>query len=303
MTPFTLIVPASTSNLGPGFDTLGLALRLFLSVGVSEPDSGKATLVLTGEGAQEVPRSEENLLVRAYHRACGEFGVPPRPLALRVHNEIPLQRGLGSSGAAVAAGLALGCLLAGKPLQRESLVRIGAEMEGHAENVSASLLGGLTVSAAGAGENPSVKLTPGRNFHVVLLVPERRVATAAARAILPEAVSFEHAVRNVQNTARLLVALVTGDFGLLAAARDDFLHQPFRERLNPGMRDLMQAAMGAGAATAFLSGSGSTIAALVADQSRAAGVADALSRAARELGLAARCLTLAPDLDGVRIRE
>jgi len=255
----SLRVPASTSNLGPGFDFLGLALSLWLEVRVLEriPGHGIEFAELGGTAA-DWPRGKENLLTRAVER-----GAPPSGLRLSVTSEIPVARGLGSSGAAVAAGLLLAERVAGVPAGEEQLLARGLELEGHPDNSTAALLGGCTLAVPVGGGKLRVlrpELSPALGF--ALAWGDETLPTREARAVLPAQVPFADAVENPRRLALLLEGLRRGDAGLLALGVEDRLHVRHRLPLIRGGREALEAARGAGAWAATISGSGSALIAI-----------------------------------------
>jgi homoserine kinase len=296
-------VPATTSNLGPGFDALGLALRLHNTVELDAAETPR--IEIDGEGAETLPRCPTHLAyraalavaerVRTLERATPAGGRPvPRAFHLRQHNRIPLARGLGSSAAAIIGGAAAANALLGGPLDRQALLDLAAGIEGHPDNVAPALAGGLVACATTeAGTIRWVRLTPQR-LHVVIAIPEFAVSTADARRLLPETVPFRDAVFNVTRTALLVSALVEGRMDLLDEATRDRLHQPYRARLVPGLEAVFAAARHAGAHGAALSGSGPTVVAFGA----APGIGEAMRRAFQAAGAACRAIEADIDTDG-----
>lgn len=258
-------VAASTSNLGPGFDFLGLALDVWLEVEARTAD--RHSLAALDGTCTDWPEPSENIFFRAFDRVRSAVGLPPLALEVDARSEIPLGRGLGSSGAAIAAGLALG---AGweDPRRITSeiglLVELGADLEGHPDNSTASLVGGCTLaipSSSGLIVLP-VDLHPDIGFAVAW--PETQVATSEARAVLPRQVPFEDAVENPRRFAALAEGLRRARPDLVAAGLADTLHVRHRLPLIPGGEVALQAAREAGAWGATISGSGSTLIALCA---------------------------------------
>lgn len=299
MRRLTLRVPASTSNLGPGFDTLGLAIDLPLTVKFEIGISGRH-IRAQGEGAALLEQEQNNLLLRAFDRACQEIGCESPPLRIEMNNPIPLKRGLGSSGAAVVAGLIGANVLHGKKLSQQQLLDLANELEGHPENASASLLGGLTVNGA---ENGGVKLQrflPPENWVAVAFIPDLEIATHDARRVLPEILSRQDAVKNVQRVAVLVSAFAKRDPTLLKFGVQDWLHQPYRKALIPGFDDFMTAAYNAGAFAAFLSGSGSTMLAIGAKR-QARKIAEAMANVAMQNKLSGKAAVLKFANRGVQI--
>ncbi len=254
-------VPASTSNLGPGFDLLGLALGLFLEVHLTETGAGEHELSRSGQGARELPPAEEDLLLAAFERvrAARPF---PGCFRFEVCSEIPVGRGLGSSGAAIVAGMLLARALS-RTIEERELLALGIELEGHPDNVAAALLGGLTLCAR--GENGpwtviSPQLSPRLGFAVAW--PREPLPTARARAVLPDRVRFHDAAENPRRLALLLEGLRTGERDLLELGVEDRLHVRYRLPLLPGAERALAAGREAGAWAATLSGAGSGLVAL-----------------------------------------
>ena len=260
----TLTVPGSTSNLGSGFDTLGLALQLYLTVQATVRP-GALEIHYSGTGAETIPSDASNLVYRSYLQGCRLFNYDPLPVRLEINNEIPLRRGLGSSGAAIVAGLLLARELAppGRSLSGADLIQAGMPLEGHPENISASLLGGLTVNCTHHSRVYTLKVPFPHDLAAVALIPDFDISTEAARELLPAQIPLADAVHNLQRVALWVAALQQQAYELLRFAARDAIHQPFRKKLIPGFDEIMEAAYSAGARAAFLSGSGSTILALV----------------------------------------
>ena len=256
-------VPATSANLGPGFDTLGLALGLHDEVEVAVTSSG-LDIEVSGEGAGDVADAgEKHLIVRAIRVAFDDLGLPQPPgLALRCVNQIPHGRGLGSSAAAVVAGLLAGRALApGGPerMTDDAVLTLASELEGHPDNAAACLLGGLTLAWADGPEVHAVRLEPRPDLRATVLVPSTELATETARGLLPASVPHADAA-HAAGRAALLVAALTGvhQEGLLLPATDDRLHQGYREPAMPATLALVAALRSAGHA-AVVSGAGPTV--------------------------------------------
>lgn len=291
-------VPATSANLGPGFDALGLALSLYNEVVATPAD--RLTVQLDGEGMDSLPIDEENVVARGVRLAFDEAGRPFTGCALACVNRIPTARGLGSSAAAWVGGLVAGNALLGSPLSRETLLKLAARAEGHPDNVAAALYGGLTVSCSAPDGALAVALPVPGHLRWVALIPDVSSSTAAARAVLPHAVPRADAVFNVQRVALLLAALQAGRPDLLPAALDDRLHQPYREKLFPWMRAVAAAARAAGAIGCVLSGAGPSLLAVV--RGSAGAVAHAMEGALAEAGLVGRAVVLEVDVAGASVR-
>jgi homoserine kinase len=256
-------VPATSANLGPGFDAVGLSLTLYNEVTLTESD--RVTVTVSGEGAGQLPPNDTNVVAQGARMLFEAAGQAVTGLALECVNRIPLSRGLGSSAAAWLGGLLGANALLGSPLDREALLPLAARAEGHPDNVAAALYGGVTVACATGGGVQAVSLSPPAGIRWVVLVPDVTSATAEARAVLPAQVPLADAVFNVQRVALLLVGLQHGRADLLRHAMDDRLHQPYRLRLFPWMPAVAAAAREAGALGCVLSGAGPCLLAAVTD--------------------------------------
>ena len=286
---FSITVPGSTSNLGAGYDTLGLALKIYLRAEICT-DTHTTLIENSGEGSADLPRDENNLIYKIYRETCDYLEVTPRPLHVKVENEIPLSRGLGSSGAAVVCGIAMANELGGRTLSNQQICELATRIEGHPENVSASCEGGFTVGCFAEDRLYHCKITPPEGLSAVALIPEIEISTRDARQLLPEFMPYACAVSNIQRTGLLVAALANGRFDLLRQAVIDQLHQPFRKRLIPGFDDILNAAYDAGAHAAFLSGSGSTILAFVSQNAETVG--EAMHAATQNFDYSAKVLFL-----------
>lgn len=272
-------VPASTANLGSGFDALGLALAIYDELDIAVTGAG-VHVEVSGEGAGQVPADESHLVVRALRAACAALRFALPGVDLRCRNAIPHARGLGSSAAAIVAGIAAGYRLAGKELDEHAL-QLAAEFEGHADNAAASLFGGLVLAWAEAGPRfRAVRLEPHPGLRPVVLVPEARSATSVTRGLLPERVPHVDAAFAAGRCA-LAVQALTARPDLLLAATEDRLHQDYRERAWPDTMRIVRELRENGVA-ATVSGAGPTVFAATVDGRLPAGV-DVSGFAVREL--------------------
>jgi len=295
-------VPASSANLGPGFDALGLALGLYNDVEVEVAGRGLA-LEISGEGAERLQAlGERNLVARTVTQTLRHFGVSAEGLHIRMLNRIPLSRGLGSSSAAVMGGVAAAAVLAGVTAEPEALLDLALPFEGHPDNITPALVGGLTVSTLVNGTVRCVKLPVPAGLQAVAVIPEFHLSTAMARKVLPATVPRADAVFNVGRVALLLAAMQASRFDLLREAVRDRLHQPYRAPLVPGMTEVLEEGERAGAAACFLSGAGPTLLALVLDEAGAIGARMAACWRERA-GVTARAVTLPIEREGLRIEE
>lgn len=274
--PVRVRVPASTANLGPAFDCLGLALNLYNEVEVSLQGTGWQ-IEIEGEGAASLPRSPKNRIARAFALAYAKAGqsLPPG-VRLLARNHIPLSSGLGSSSAAAVAGLLAANALLGEPFSPLDLLQLAADLEGHADNAAAALFGGLVLVYSEKGRWQAQPLAH-QPLPAVVVLPDLHLSTQAARAALPPQVPLAAASANIGHSLLLAEAWRHGDLARLASAMQDQLHQPVRLALLPGAAAAIAAAQALGAAAA-LSGAGPSVIAFV-EPGRAAQVAAAMQAA------------------------
>ena len=265
--PIQVQVPATSANLGPGFDSFGLAFGMHDRYVAQILDEGGLDIDVTGEGAEEVPRNEKNLLVKAMYKGFDFLGGKPKGVAVRALNVIPHGRGLGSSASAIIGGLVLArslVLTGTDKMSDEALLNLANEMEGHPDNVAAALYGGATVAwqdlVKGKAIAHAVHLPVDPRIKVMAFIPATPLATKKARTMLPETIPFADAQRNTSNAALMTQALTIRP-DLLFAATEDFLHQRYREEAMPASFALMTKLRAAGIA-AFISGAGPTVLAL-----------------------------------------
>lgn len=264
-------IPASTTNLGPGFDVLGMALKLYNTVEMELSVSG-LHIQIEGEGVSALPRDENNQVYKAAKMVFEKLGEKPPPMKIRLINRIPLARGLGSSGTAAIGGLMAANAISGAELTIDEILTMATRIDGHPDNVAASIFGGVVIASPKENGIAWMKFIPPKPLDVVVAVPEFQLLTTKARAILPETVDRKSAVFNIGRVALLTAALATGDFHLLSIATDDKLHQPYRENLIPGMADVFQAVRETCKdAAVALSGAGPSIAAFCPNNSQKIG--------------------------------
>jgi homoserine kinase len=287
-------VPATSANLGPGFDVLGLALGLYNDIVYDEDD--RVTVAIEGEGAGRLDTGAGNVVARAACMAYETAGRRFPGAAIRCVNRIPTARGLGSSAAAWVGGLVAANAMLKSPIERDALLALACRAEGHPDNVAAALLGGLTVSCVSGETVVAVSLRVPADLLWVVLVPDIESSTREARAILPETVARADAVFNLQRMGLLLAALASGSWDALGVAMDDRLHQPQRQALFPWMDAVRHAALEAGALGCVLSGAGPSL--LAAARGAAQPVARAMEAALTSAGVAGRALPLPVDTTG-----
>jgi len=254
-------VPATSANLGPGFDALGMALSLYAWIDMAPADA--TTVTLYGKHSQGLPQDKTNLLYRIAQRVFDAAGASMPELEIGIYSDIPLTRGLGSSAAAIVGAMAAANALLGEPLPKEELFRMATAEEGHPDNVGPALFGGI-VSAVWDGERAThVRIEPPKGLTTLVAIPSYELATSKARAALPERVSREDAVYNLSRAAMLAAALATGRLDVVRHALGDRLHQPYRAPLVPGLERVLREASARGALGAALSGAGPTAIAFV----------------------------------------
>jgi homoserine kinase len=288
-------VPATTANLGPGFDSLGLALGLYNEVELALAE--QTSVVITGLGADCLPQDDSHLLLRSATRLAELCGRRMAGWEMTQHNAIPLARGLGSSSAAIIGGLVAANALLGAGVPDTELLAIACEIEGHPDNVAPALFGGLVVCCT--DEGLSGLPLPAPDLSVVVAIPDFEVSTEAARKVMPQTIPHADGVYNVSHVALTVAALLSGQFSHLRIAMRDRLHQPYRAHLVPGFEEAVEAALAAGAHGACLSGSGPTIAAFATDHQEA--IAAALAAALAGAGVRAATMILAVDGEGAQV--
>ena len=292
-------VPATTANLGPAFDCLGMALNIWN--GVRMEVSHSPEVQITGQGVDQLPSDTTNLVYQSSQRLFDEAGVAPPSLSIQCHNRIPLERGLGSSAAAIVGGLVAANHLAGQPLPTERLLSLAVELEGHPDNVAAALLGGAQIVVPGEEGLITSSVRIPSDLRAVLYVPEGTISTVEARAVLPRQVSREDAIHNIGRVALLVNALAGDRLQDLRAGTQDRLHQPYRQDLFPAMKVVIREAINAGALGAFVSGSGPTVLALT--QGKEMSIAYEMAEAARKANAPGETIITEPSEAGVHVVE
>lgn len=292
--------PASTSNLGAGFDCFGLALQLYLNVRATiAEDQQDDCIIHVGEEKENsaLPLTSENLVYRTMAYAAQREGVHLPPLQLDIDNEIPVARGLGGSAAAVIAGLKLFAAICERPLSADKILQYATEIEGHADNAAPSLLGGFVVNCIGErGEVISIRRPWPDDIKVVVVVPELHLETKLARAALPESVNHRDAVFNLQRSALFAAALAERRYDLLWEATQDRLHQQKRSALVPGLAAALATPRMPSLLGLALSGAGPSVVALAQDQFEEIG--KAIAEGFEQHGVPTRVLRLGTDSAG-----
>jgi homoserine kinase len=296
MTIFEVSVPATTANIGSGFDCLGAALSLH-NIFEFSLSTDCLTITASGEGADKVERDETNLVYRAIAKFYQHIDRPIPAIAFHTNTAIPLSRGLGSSATAIVGGLFGANLLAGSPLDRNALLDIAIAMEGHPDNVAPALLGGCQLIASNqAGGWEFCDLQWHESIGLAVAIPDFELSTAKAREVLPKQFAMQDAVFNASHLALLTHGIQTGNASWLKAGLQDRLHQPYRQSLITGMADVQASAIAAGAYGMVISGAGPTLLSL-APMATIESVAQAMQQAWLAIGVNAvtKCLAIAKD--------
>ena len=302
MTSFTVTVPATTANLGPGFDCLGAALSLYNRVTLTPiPDTAlQLQISVTGPEADKVSRQTDNLIYRSISTFYRHLEQSLPSLQLDIELGIPLARGLGSSATAIVAGLVGANALAGSPFNTQELLNLAIALEGHPDNVAPALLGNCQLSVQD-GDRWEINPMPwADNLIPVVAIPDFELSTEAARSVLPPAYDRKDVIFNSAHLALLLQALATGRGDWLRVAMEDKIHQPYRQGLIPGYLALKQAALEAGAYNLVISGAGPTLMAITSPET-ATIVAQALQQTWQDNGITTQTHILALDRQGTRV--
>ncbi|HEX6711151.1 MAG TPA: homoserine kinase [Rubrobacter sp.] len=290
-------VPATSANLGPGYDAVGLALSLSMRIGLDR--SPHPEIEIHGTGADLIPTGPEHPAYRAARFVAELVGESDIHFRLVQENSIPPTRGLGGSAAALVGGAVAANDLFGGQIAPPDLLNIVCELDGHPDNAAPALLGGLVIGTLTPTGVSAVRLEP-KNLKVAVAVPDFAVSTTAARQALPDSVTHRDATFNVGRSGLLLGALATGEYHLLRVAMQDRLHQPYRSHLIPGLEDVIDAALANGAYGACLSGSGPTVLAF-APEERVLEIASAMRMAFEAHRVTAKSWALDVDLAGARV--
>ncbi|WP_409341637.1 homoserine kinase [Paenibacillus sp. MBLB4367] len=293
-------VPASTANLGPGFDCLGMALELYAWIEMSAAE--QTVIRLHGENVKGVPTDKSNLVYEVAQLVFREAGVSIPELDIAMQSEIPLTRGLGSSASAIVGALVAANALAGNPLSKDKLLQMATSLENHPDNVGASLFGGLVVAKWDGTRADLIRLEPDKRLEVLVAIPEFQLLTEKARHVLPKEVPMKDAVYNLSHSSLLVAALSTGRLDMIRHAMKDALHQPYRSGLIPGMGQILREAVDHGALGIALSGAGPTLLALVdAENDRKQELEKYLIDTLGKEGVTAHTMWLKPDLQGAEV--
>lgn len=261
-----VVVPATTANLGPGFDVLGLAINIYNRFWMSEIDDGLEIELTQGDGLK-LPTSDKNLVFISAKRLFNEVGYAYRGLRIGIEIDVPIGRGLGSSSTAIMGGLSAANEISGAKLSRVELFDLATKIEGHPDNVGPAIFGGFTICYRTDSGYKAVSFRPSDNLRPVLLIPNTMLETKKARAVLPSNIPVSDAVFNIGRSSLLASALLTGRSDLLRDAMEDRLHQPYRAPLIPGLMDIIQGISHLGGAGVALSGAGPSLICIIEETS------------------------------------
>jgi homoserine kinase len=297
-----VIVPATTANLGPGFDCLGAALSLYNRFRFSVLAEGALTIEASGLEADRVARDESNLAYQAFAYFYQQIGQTPPPLHLTIDLEVPLARGLGSSATAIVGGLLGANGLAGSPVSLDGVMEMAIALEGHPDNVVPALIGGCRLSATGQDSPWTICEVPWHSDVVpVIAIPDFELSTAEARQVLPQNYSRADAIFNMAHLGLLLRGLETGRSDWLKSALQDRIHQPYRQQLIKGYEAVQRGAIAAGAYGMVISGAGPTLLALC-DRQAAAEVEATMAAAWVAEGVSVTTKVLQLDISGAVVQ-
>jgi len=296
-----LRVPATTANLGPGFDTLGMALDMYNYISMTE--TGSSLIVdVKGAEADKVPKDSSNLAYKAALEVFKKVNYKPKGLKISMNNNIPMARGLGSSASVIVGGMVAANYISGSKLDYDQILHMATCMEGHPDNVAPALLGGIVVSAQFDQETVYRRIKPPADLSTIVAIPDFELSTKKARGALPTDVPLGDAVFSLSRVSLLVWAFINSDMELIGKAMEDKLHQPYRMHLIPGMCKVEKAAKDMGAYSLAISGAGPTLIAFC-KTCNAEAVGNAMKRAFEESGITCAIKNLRPEIDGVKILD
>ena len=254
-------VPATTANMGPGFDSIGMALTMYNIAYAEEIEKGLEIIIQ--DGNPSIPTDESNLIYKTICYFYDNIGKPVPGIRIVQQDSIPHTRGLGSSAACIVAGLHIANAMSHSFFSKEELVQMAAQIEGHPDNTTPALLGGMTIGAMNEKDMKYVKVHVPDTLHFAVMIPDFTLSTELAREALPKSVSLKDAVFNASRAALLAASMMSGDMDNLELASQDCLHQPYRSKLIPHMDEILEQAKRYGAKGRFLSGAGPTLLAII----------------------------------------
>ena len=299
-------VPATTANLGSGFDCLGLALKLYLNLEIEETENS-LVIEYQGEGAEKfsLKKKEETLIWKSINLVLKKIhkDIHKKGLKIKVLNKIPITRGLGSSASAIIGGIVGAARLYGIDLTNQEMLGLALSLEGHMDNIVPALIGGLTLAyKTGQGEIKWARIKTPLDLRIVLAVPEFTLNTKEMRKVLPQKVTLSQAIFNLSRSALLVNAIQNSDWEVLAEAMEDRLHQPYRTPFIPGIEEMFSQIKKTGLAGVALSGSGPSIVSLT-KKGREETISTIMKDAFLKAGINCRILTLEADLEGTVVGD
>lgn len=292
---FKVKVPATTANLGPGFDVLGMALTRYSEFECEHSD--EVIVEVSGLESHKI-NIENNLVIESMNHLFKYTNKYPKGYKLNINNNIPLARGMGSSAAAIIGGLLMADFLVGSKLSKYEILRLATDIEGHPDNVAPALFGNLVLSTV--TENNEIiykEITPFENLECVVFIPDYEVSTKDSRGVLPNQFSMKDLVHNMANTSLLSIGFLTGDVEMISKTMKDKIHEPYRKKLIKNFDELESAAINNGAFSFSLSGSGSTVIAYCKKEN-ADNVKNAFEEVALKYGISGKSEVLSPCING-----
>ncbi|WP_312517551.1 homoserine kinase [Anaerospora sp.] len=259
MSKVTVRVPGTTANCGPGFDAIGMSCTIYNTMELVLSAEGQTSIAIYGEGSSQIPNDDRNIALQAVKLVLDYHQILDTGIQIRLTNNIPLARGLGSSAAAIVAGLVAANAVTGNRLSKQTLLEMATTIEGHPDNVAPAIYGGICLSVMHAAGTKCLSFLPPDKLGLVVAVPEFTLSTKVSRQVLPKTVPLKDAVFNVSRAALLVGALAKGELSYLKYALEDKLHQPYREKLVPGMEAVFEAAAREGALGVTISGAGPSL--------------------------------------------
>lgn len=297
---FRLRIPASTSNIGPGFDTLGLALKIYNSIEISEINNSNKFNIEYLFPHREI-NEDNDIYLKSYRIATRALGEKIKGFSAKIRNRIPIGAGLGSSGSAVIGGVITAFLIAGEKIDLHKVLNIAITIEHHPDNITPCLVGGFTVSGVVNGEVHFQKFIVKKRVKVVVVLPDFTLETKKAREVLPSRLSLEDVVANLNRASYLVSSFAKNDFENIQWAFHDRLHQPTRSKLIPGLNDVIESANRRGAYGCFLSGAGPSVVALCSKNEEKIG--KTICNVWKKHGVNAKSFVTEIDNDGTKILE
>ncbi|HJF85194.1 homoserine kinase [Megamonas hypermegale] len=292
-------VPGTTANCGPGFDVMGIACSIYNELELTLLEENKLIIEIYGDGAENIPKDSKNMVWRCIKQLLDKAGANYKGAHIKMTNNVPLSRGLGSSATAIVAGLVAANACLDNKYSVQEIFEMATKIEGHPDNVAPALFGGITISAFLDGKLKHISFVPEFPLKMVVAIPDFYLSTKKARSVLKQNVPLKDAIFNIGHIAMIIGAFSQSKPDILKGAFDDRLHQPYRADLIPGMYDVFEAADKNGALGTVLSGAGPTLIAYTAENGEAIG--QAMVQAFAKHDVKARYLVLDIDREGAKI--